>query len=81
MKNSRTGLKTLRKQTKLLVLNGIWRLEIISTLRTIERTIRKTDGRKIQIRTTKTITRVDLKTGIIIIIITVIINSVYSLTV
>ena len=81
MKNSRTGLKTLKKQMKLLVLNDIQILEIVSTLRTIERTIRKTDGRKIQIRTTKTITGVDLRTGIMIMTVVIIINSTYSLTV
>ena len=59
MKNSRTGLKTLKKQMKLLVLNGIQILEIVSTLRTIEKTIRKTDGRKIRIGTTETITGVN----------------------
>ena len=66
---------------KLLVLNSIQRLEIVSTLRTIERTIRKTDGRKIQIRTTETITGVNLRTGIMIITVVIIINSIYSLTV
>ena len=59
MKNSRTGLKTLKKQMKLLVLNSIQILEIVSTLRTIEKTIRKTDGRKIQIGTIETITGVN----------------------
>ena len=44
---------------KLLVLNDIQILEIVSTLKTIEKTIRKTDGRKIQIGTTETITGVD----------------------
>ena len=44
---------------KLLVLNNIQILEIVSTLRAIEKTIRKTDERKIQIGTTETITGVD----------------------
>ena len=59
MKNLKTSLKTLKKQIKLLVLNSIQILETVSTLKTTEKTIRKTDGRKIQTETIKTITRVD----------------------
>ena len=49
----------MKKQTKLLVLNNIQILETVSTLKTIEKTIRKTDERKIQTGTIKTITGVD----------------------
>ena len=80
MKNSRTSLKTLKKQTKLLVLNNIQILETVSTLRTTKKTIRKTDGRKIQIGTTETITGVNQRTGTMIMAVIIITNSTYSLT-